>query len=56
MKDRIDLLALQAINHKGELDRHKFAELIIFECVKLAVFKGHTDLGRDIRDHFGVEE
>lgn len=38
-----------------EFDRQKFAELILFECVKIAVFKGDADTGRAIRSHFGVE-
>ena len=29
MNDRIDVLALQALDAKGGLDRHKFAELIL---------------------------
>ena len=31
--DRIDVLALQATDAKGGLDRHKFAELIVRECM-----------------------
>jgi hypothetical protein len=31
------------------------AELIIFECVKLAVFKGDSATGQAIKEHFGVE-
>ncbi len=31
------------------------AELIIFECVKLAVFKGDSATGQVIKEHFGVE-
>ena len=38
----------------GELE--KFAELIVFECIKLAVFKGDTTTGKAIKEHFGVEE
>ena len=34
----------------------KFAQLIIFECVKLAVFKGDLTTGRAIKEHFGVEQ
>jgi hypothetical protein len=34
----------------------KFAELIIFECIKLAVFKGDSSTGKAIKEHFGVEE
>jgi len=32
MNERIDVLALQATDSKGVLDRHKFAELIVSEC------------------------
>ena len=55
-----------------KLDVVKFAELIIFECTKVAIFKdngymhpadvaGHIAAGRSIaarmiREHFGVEE
>ena len=34
----------------------EFAELIIFECIKLAVFKGDSATGKAIKEHFGVEE
>ena len=34
----------------------KFADLIIFECIKLAVFKGDTETGRAIKEHFKVED
>ena len=34
----------------------KFAELIIFECIKLAVFKGDSSTAKAIKEHFGVEE
>jgi hypothetical protein len=30
----------------------KFANLIIFECIKIAVFKGDKDTGKAIKDHF----
>ena len=33
----------------------KFANLIVFECIKIAVFKGDKDTGKAIKDHFGVE-
>lgn len=29
-----------------------FAELIIFECIKLAVFKGDAKTGQAIKEHF----
>lgn len=34
----------------------KFAQLILFECVKIAVFRGDATTGRAIKEHFGVEE
>jgi hypothetical protein len=34
----------------------EFAELIVFECIKLAVFKGDAKTGKAIKQHFGVEE
>ena len=34
----------------------KFAEMIVFECIKLAVFKGDATTGKAIKEHFGVEE
>ena len=68
MNERIDVLALQATDSKGGLDRHKFAELIVLECVN-AVMDGtkegdhyamrieqHFDNGQGGILHFGVEE
>ena len=37
-------------------DKEKFAELIVFECIKLAVFRGDATTGKAIKEHFGVEE
>ena len=34
----------------------KFANLILFECIKIAVFKGDKDTGKAIKDHFGVDK
>jgi len=36
-------------------DREKFADLILFECIKLAVFRGDAQTGKAIKEHFGVE-
>jgi hypothetical protein len=33
----------------------KFADLIIFECIKIAVFKGDRETARAIREWFGVQ-
>ena len=65
MNDRIKELEKQCWSHRvdgalidGHLhfDTKKFAELIIFECIKLAVFKGDSATGQAIKEHFGVEE
>jgi hypothetical protein len=32
-----------------------FAKIIVFECIKLAVFKGDTKTATAIKDHFGIE-
>jgi hypothetical protein len=40
----------------GDFDWREFAEIIIFECVKLAVFKGDAETGRAIKEHFGVNK
>jgi hypothetical protein len=42
MNERIDLLALNATDNKGGLDRHKFAELIVRECALVAKTLPHT--------------
>jgi len=62
MNERITLLALKASNPKtGWLDRQKFAELIVGEC--LVMTKGYEfalgrkdELSKTMREHFGVEE
>lgn len=65
MNDLIKELEKQCWSHRvdgalidGHLhfDTKKFADLIIFECIKLAVFKGDSATGRAIKEHFGVEE
>jgi len=35
---------------------NRFAEMIVFECIKLAVFKGDAKTGKAIKEHFGVKE
>ena len=32
-----------------------FANLILFECIKLATFRGDTATAKAIKEHFGVE-
>lgn len=66
MNDRIDVLALEATDAKGGLDRHKFAELIVRECFTICDQQSRASwnddrkmqarLDRDlIKEHFGVE-
>ena len=33
----------------------KFAQIIIFECIKLAVFEGDSATAKKIKNHFGIE-
>jgi hypothetical protein len=40
----------------SEQFEEKFADLIIFECIKIALFKGDSATGKAIKQHFGVEE
>ena len=65
MNNRIKELEHQCWGHRidgalvdGHLhfDAQKFAELIVFECIKLAVFKGDASTGKAIKEHFGVKE
>ena len=65
MNERIKELAEQATTYIDpsandgvcwDFDKEKFAELIVFECIKLAVFKGDTSTGKAIKEHFGVKE
>ena len=50
-------LALQASDKDGWLDREKFAELVVQECVN-ALQNNHLwneDISRVLRENFGVE-
>ena len=40
----------------GIFNEVKFADLLLFECVKLAVFKGDSATALAIKEHFGLEE
>ena len=67
MNEQITILALKASDPKtGWLDRQKFAELIVKECIDQAsIGNGHgnnqwdralTFASNSIKDHFGVEK
>lgn len=68
MNERIDVLALQATDSKGGLDRHKFALLIVEECkqsiektIEITCDTDSEKMGcefaiTDLLQHFGVEE
>ena len=72
MNDRFIKLALDAdllnyvdhetprryfINGHADLEEvEKFARIIVFECIKLAVFKGDKETAKAIKKHFGIEE
>ncbi len=38
------------------IDPEKFAKMIIFECIKIAVFNGNNETGRQIKEFFEVTE
>ena len=42
--------------HADLEDVEKFARIIVFECIKLAVFKGDKETAKAIKEHFGVKE
>ena len=66
MNERIALLALRASDSEtGWLDRQKFAELIVRECMNICYrtdteYEGHkvksTVIASKVAEHFGVEE
>ena len=39
-----------------DTELEKFANIIIFECFKLAVFNGNHTTAKAIKEHFGVGE
>jgi len=55
MNENIKQLAIECYNPYGNFDTEKFAELIVFECIKLAAFKGDATTGKAIKEHFGVD-
>ena len=61
MNERIDVLALQATDSKGGLDRHKFAELIVRECIEQVITGPNgpahyaVEAALRLKKHFGVE-
>ena len=66
MSDVINKLAQQAkasvphgilaVDQWIEHYNNKFADLIIFECIKIAVFKGDKETARAIKEWFGVSD
>lgn len=59
MNQTIRLLAEQAgLEYNFDpmlwLKHEKFAEILLFECIKIAVFKGDSETAKAIRDHFAL--
>lgn len=46
---------LSGMGERDEVDQEKFAELIVRECAELVEYNS-KGAGRDIKEHFGVEE
>ena len=42
--------------HAEQEDVEKFARIIVFECIKLAIFKGDKETAKAIKEHFGIEQ
>jgi hypothetical protein len=57
MNETLKSIAKQAqVEHcVSHVRLEEFANLILFECIKIAVFKGDKDTGKAIKDHFGVD-
>lgn len=61
MNERITLLALKASDPKtGWLDRQKFAELIVQECIDIVSdcsveYCTRPQIVNEIKEHFGVQ-
>lgn len=64
MNERIKLLIEQSnVSIKDEFgywigtefNKEKFADLLLYECIKLAVFKGDKETAKAIKERFGVE-
>ena len=57
MNERIRQLMLEVGYAAPELAgrANKLVELILFECIKLAVFKGDTATAQAIKEHFEMQ-
>ena len=38
------------------IDPERFADMIVFECTKIASFNGDLKTARQIKEHFGVND
>ena len=58
MNERILELMRQADYPAPEiaLRAQKLARMIVFECIKIAVFKGDTATAKAIKEEFNIEE
>lgn len=56
MSDHLKQLMLEAGYAAPELAgrANKLAELIVFECIKIAIFNGNIKTGKAIKEHFGL--
>lgn len=59
MNQTIRLLAEQAgLEYNFDpmlwLKHEKFAEILLFECIKIAVFKGDSETAKAIKEHFAL--
>ena len=57
MNENLKQLAISAqVEHcVSHVRLEQFANLILFECIKLAVFKGDKETAKAIKEHFQLE-
>ena len=53
IKDVVEQFAWECRNAQ-DFDYKKFADLILFECIKLAVFRGDKETAAAIKEHFRI--
>lgn len=58
MNENLKQLAISAqVEHcVSHVRLQEFADLILFECIKLAVFRGDKDTAKAIKEHFGIDQ
>ena len=61
LAEQANLIALRkspngTVPVRNYLFEEAYAEILLFECIKLAVFRGDSSTAKAIKEHFGVQE